>query len=424
MQRSEISYDRYLYDVRELLKLYNNITPNYTCFDINFTKITNELYSILEDMRHNPDKRFIDRLMSTIVKLDDYYICSSMSIYYPSKYRKRDLIGNFLKCYMALKGYQSHKNSYDDYNCLLCDISSFKVKVTGEVFSNILSNNFKCVKDIVDVIVTNKYYKDMANSRRFLSVVFKEFVDCNHYLDDFKKEYGYCLDVFKDSLEEGIDFLRASQIFDSLLERKPWCLVDDKTYLYSKILLFGDRFEYVNKRLIEIEDNSFIRKDIFNYIKTLNIDLFKELNSSNYEDSFIACMNIIFDSDSYFELVSKLNSLNDASELYASGDKKQAFELVKDLDNLNHKKNYGGELVTYPNSCLNRVEKPKAIFRREKELYERIDSSISYEFMEGLHSNYRGLEEVMNDIDTSINKGIKFIRKLRRNWNNRNKSKG
>lgn len=424
MEKSAFVYDTYLDNVREMLKLYTSITPSYTCFDVNFTKITNQLYRILVDMRDNPDKRFINRLMSSVANVDDYYFCSSMSIYYPSWYRKRDLIGNFLKCYIALKAYEAHKDNYDNYNCLLYDLSSCKAKDYDEVYLNILSNNFKCVKDIIDVIVTNKYYKDMPNSRMFLSVIFKEFVDCNHCLDDFNKEYGSCGDVFKDSLEEGIDFLRASQIFDSLLERKPWRLVDDKTYLYSKILLFGDRFEYVNKRLVEIENNSFIRKDIFNYIKDLNIDLFKELNINSYEDSFITCMNIVFDSDSYFELVSKLKSLNDASKLYESGDKKQAFELVKDLDNLKHKKSYGGEVVTYPNNCLNRIDKPRTIFRREKELYERIDSSISYEFMEEAHSNSSNLEGFMNDIDTNINKGIKFIRKLRRNWHNRNKSKG
>lgn len=422
MVRSEVDYETYLVDVRNMFNLYNMITPNYTCFDVNFTKITNELYSILVDMRHNPDKRFINRLMSNVLKIDDYYFCSSK--YFLSRYKKRELIGNFLKCYIALKGYEAHKDNYDSYDCLLYDLSSFTIRNIKDVFTNILSNNFKAVQEMIDVIITNENYKEMPNSRKFLNKIFDEFVDCDHYLDDFNKKYQHIFSIFKEAAEIGCDFLRTTQIFDKLLDRKLWTSVYDDTYLYSKILLFGNRFEYVNEKLIEVEGNSFVRKDIFEYIKPLSVDLFNDLNVDSYEDSFIACMNIVFDSDSYFELISKLKSLNDASKLYEDGDRKSSFELVKDLDSLNHKKKYCDEVVSYPNNCLNRVEKPKAIFRREKELYERIDSSISYDFIETSHFDYRSLDDVMNDIDITISKGIKFIRKLKRNWNNRNKSKG
>ena len=42
--------------------------------------------------------------------------------------------------------------------------------------------------------------------------------------------------------------------------------------------------------------------------------------------------------------------------------------------------------------------------------------------MEISHFDYRNLDEIMNDINITINKGIKFIRKLKCNRYNKSKS--
>lgn len=120
--------------------------------------------------------------------------------------------------------------------------------------------------------------------------------------------------------------------------------------------------------------------------------MFDELDAPVGEDSLITCLNNVFDSDSYQEMISKLNCLKEASSLYEKGDRVEAFKCISHLDSEKHKKVYSGECVTYSNNALNQVEKPKSLFRREKELYTRIDPSISYSFMEELHY---GLEVLM-----------------------------
>ena len=81
-------------------------------------------------------------------------------------------------------------------------------------------------------------------------------------------------------------------------------------------------------------------------------------------------------------------------------------------------------MVAYQNNCINFIEKPKTIFRREKELYARIDNSISYDFMEELHYKCSDVESMMSDTDFVINRENKFFKKLKRKiLGNLNKTK-
>ena len=148
------------------------------------------------------------------------------------------------------------------------------------------------------------------------------------------------------------------------------------------------------------------------------MNMFDDLNKNCSEDSFVCCMEIVFDSDSYHELLSKLSCLQEAGKLYEMKSKKEAFEKIKELDFPNHKKKYNGEIVSYPENCMNKVEKPKTLFRREKELYGRIDDSISYDFMEELHYNVDDVDTMISETDSVINKSDLF-RLIKRKVNRR-----
>lgn len=394
--------------IREMLYAFNRVVGTNGFYDINFTKLNNELYGILLDMCSNIDQRFKIDLMSNF----------GLNFVYKSA-----LICNYLKMYMLLKGYESNKNNYDNYKEVLDDVLSLENE--WNVDYRVISNNFKFVKPVVDLIVSNKFYKDMPNSRELLKDVYKEVLSPSLISYDYFKWFDDCKKIFDDALEAGIDKKRASYIFDKSLEEHYASSFYDNPYLYSKILLFGDRFDYVNEKLIEIEGNYSIRKDIFSRIKNLSIELFDDLNESrNNKDSFITCMDIVFDSDSYYELLSKLNCLNDASNLYLSGKRKEAYDLLKDLSSLRHKKRYCDEVVAYQNNCINLIEKPKTVFRREKELYARIDNSISYDFMEELHYKCSDVASMMRDTDFVINRENKFLKKIKRKiWSNLIKTK-
>ena len=418
------SRDDYVKNVMDKLKDYASITTCKHFYDVNFHAVTSRMTGILEDMRLNPDRRFINDLMSkysvgSTSGLDFYYTIGHY--YYNNKGETRPSVRNlievFIKFYIILRGYEKNKNNYDAYSCLLNDVTSVKFRDSYSVFfPHILSKNFLHVIPIIDEIVDNEYYSNMPNTRNLLKEIIKRFVECDEYLDGFYRHYFDKLEILKDSRKLDGSLSKASDIFDKIVVEGMNCSVGNKCYFYSPILFEGNRFNYVNENLLELESNYFIRKDIFNYLKDLNGDFFNDLNHDRCEDSFITYMGIVFDSDTYFELVSKLSRLKMASDLYSNGCRNEALNVINSLDSVNTKKNYCDEVVSYPVNFINPILKPKALFRREKELYGRIDDSISYEFMEESHYQAKSLEEMMDNIDANINRGNKFIRKLKRDW--------
>ena len=385
-----MDFDYLLYDFS------NNISTN-SFFDIDFSKIRDQLYSILFDMYKNDDYRFFYSLKNNFPRNVRWSLSSGCF---------------FIKAYMILKCYESNKDNYENYNTLLYDVCKVEEKDYCYDYS-FIGNNFKEIKDSLDFILVNKNYKDMPNLRSLLKEIYINCVSSlipNGYFDWFD-EYR---EIYEDASVYGIDYSRASEIFDKSIGNRFALFNHDDGYFYSKILLFGKRFEYINEKLIEVESNNCLRKDIFSNIKDLSIELFEELNDEKSGDSFIKYFDMIFDSDSYYELMSKLKSLRDASVLYEAGDKKKAFELVSNLNSVEHKKKFGDKIVCYPSDCINVVVKPKMIFRREKELYSKIDDSISYDFMNDLHDNALDVNSMIDDIDLVTNR--RFLKILKKKF--------
>lgn len=412
-------YSEYIRDVRRLLDGYANICPCTNFYDINFHKISGELCSILEDMSKNPDKSYIDIMMRCFNPknvIEESIVFGTYRATFTRGYFERDLIERFMKYYIVLKGYQN--GNLENFTSLVNDVSGFNVNRTGQVYPKILSKTFNRVSNIIDRIVSSEYYSEMPNSRRLLERIYEKFSRCDAFLDDLYHEYNPKLEVFDDAELLKVDKKKACMMFDKMVKDfqpdSKYC----ENYFYSMILMPGNRFDFVNSNLIELEGNYSIRKSIFERIKNLNMNMFDDLNKNSSEDSFVSCMEIVFDSDSYHELLSKLSCLQEAGKLYEMKSKKEAFEKIKELDFPNHKKKYNGEIVSYPENCMNKVEKPKTLFRREKELYGRIDDSISYEFMEELHYNVDDVDTMISETDSVINKSDLF-RLIKRKVNRR-----
>lgn len=411
------NYSHYINDVHKVLDSFAKICPCTNFYDINFYKINDELCSILDEMANNSDDRYIKTVMNYFnpkVLLVNEFNSSCHGFYSVLKdSHERGLISNFLKFYMILKGYQ--KGDLANFHTLISNVFMFEAGTFGEVNPIVVSRTFKDFRLVIDNIVGNKYYLEMANSNDALKKLFYKLVRGDNQLNDIYEDCNSKLKVFDDLSD---DPRKASLMFDKMMKDFGEKSKFSQSYFYSSILKDGERFEFVNSNLIKLEGNYFIRKSIFSYIKDLNSDMFNELNQNDYEDSFINCMSIVFNSDSYFELLSKLRCLNDACKLYCDGSKKESFECLKNLDSLEHKKRYNGEVVSYSDNSLNMVEKPDAIFRREKELYSRIDSSISYEFMEELHHSVDDVDTMISETDSVINKTslVRFIkRKVNKN---------
>ena len=110
-------------------------------------------------------------------------------------------------------------------------------------------------------------------------------------------------------------------------------------------------------------------------------------------------MEIVFDSDSYHEMSSKLNLMKDASLAYENGNKKEALELIKEIDSDKHKEIFNDKIVSYPKSSINQIDKPKRIIDRMKYLYSRIEPDCDYDFLDTLHDNSNHLKDLCNKVD-------------------------
>ena len=97
----------------------------------------------------------------------------------------------------------------------------------------------------------------------------------------------------------------------------------------SDVLVFGERYKFIKLQLPEVETNEFMQQDILDYILKMDIDFFDSFNKEvlHEQDAFITLMKIAFDSDSYYELDSKLTDIIKASKLYKTN-KEESLKLI------------------------------------------------------------------------------------------------
>ena len=100
--------------------------------------------------------------------------------------------------------------------------------------------------------------------------------------------------------------------------------------------------------------------------------LFEYLNSLDGQtgDSFIQCLNVLFDSDTYFEFNSKANSLIKASLCFKDGDIEESLLEVRGLDSLKHKKHIDNNVLSFSMDTNKPVNRELSIFRRMLALYD------------------------------------------------------
>ena len=382
LSREDEIYDFYVSLCKYLKEFCEDMDthiPNFKEFDYSCLK------TILDDMYNNPDKRFISAFKNCFFssRLEIVDIVLRDINYEINEYDKmffhRYAIGYFCTFYTILKAYEFQKDSFENFKCVLDDIGYVELI---DIDFKYLKNWFKERNNSVQNIISRDNYKDNLSIRSFL----REMVGCNQ-CDIFKNYCSFLCNLFDD-----INSFKGDNIFkkidiDCLVDRVIFWYINSSIVdmindiLYDKILLFGDRFSYVNSRLDEL--NLFLperESEIFSMVKKLNINLFEDLQRDGEKDFFITCMDIVFDSDSYHELFSKLDSLKEIGKLYENENRVGALDVIKELNDSKHKDTYCGKIVSFGN-YMNKIEKPKRIIDRMKYLYGRIDGSILYDFM-------------------------------------------
>lgn len=289
-------------------------------------------------------------------------------------------VDRFFILYLLLRGFHHQKDNFDNFKVIVDDLKEYRA--TYMYFD---VSDFITVMDTIELILSNKNYKDLVNTRSYLKMLYEKMGSISFDAFRFAKKYESYLKIYEDGKQLGSDDIVVSKVFDKMIGN---LLKNNKNeFYYNKILLFSNRFEYFNDNLYRIEDNRFIRSEIVSLLDKFSVDMFNELNVGSNKDSFVTSMGCVFDSDTYYELFNKLYVIFEASELFDKGYKSDALELIKDLNSAKHKEKLFLEVVAYPSNSINMINKPDKIIDRMKELYPKFDDRISYDFLDEVHDN-------------------------------------
>jgi len=173
--------------------------------------------------------------------------------------------------------------------------------------------------------------------------------------------------------------------------------------VYLPILTFGTRYEYTKKKLFEVIESPKFIMDIVQYISKMNEKQFEVWNNQHgKEDSFIVCINSVFESDSLHEVISKLNYLIDVTN---SEEKMLFSEVIFNLSSDAHKAKIGDQIIEWPKTnSINQIEKPKKIIDRMIILHENIEYAPTEEFYKKSSVYYRDIKDFVSAMNNEFEK--------------------
>lgn len=172
-------------------------------------------------------------------------------------------------------------------------------------------------------------------------------------------------------------------------QQKYYSFTYDTISYFSTVVLFGDRYSYLEEKLNKVEPEISFKNAILTRIEKWDYKFFDYLNSEMdlEQDSFITCMNSVFDSDTYYELAKKMDCILEASEVYET-DPKNALTLINSLSTNEHKEVRDGVMMKWPESnSINKTTKPDTIMERTIKLHSVLECSPPESFYKGTVSS-------------------------------------
>lgn len=280
--------------------------------------------------------------------------------------------------YCMMYAYHCHKEDMDLYKQFLNDCTFF-IKAEFLETSFYSDFNLKEKKKFIDALLSAKSYKEVERVRKFLKDILSRIDKNSTYSsEDLSKklrvvqaiEFIYADYVNLKNENSQYDLTDYNVIIDDI---NKYLSGNYSDYVYyNKILLLGERYSFIKKNLSKYVGNDKLAGETFKIISSLDYHMFEYMNNTERfkdKDSFIECMNVIFDSDTYYELDSKLDALKVASNCFVAGEFEKVDKLYDDLFNMRHKLVVDGKYMAYGAKTMNKVDKPLSISKRMIELY-------------------------------------------------------
>lgn len=362
------------------------------------------LNTLIKMLDNNPEyfKYFYSKI-EPFLEMSDNGIYSEYGIY---KY--------VFNIYTMLELYNLYPNDFESFKAVVDDLSNFfitSVLNTDRHISYIWGAekpSFGTKKDIIIALLSISNYKNHPKIREEVKRVLDEI---NYtYEESLIRQYQFVttqlsgLYLASNKLKlKGFDV--TPQIIDQLEDEIMVNIINSKihdnghsdrrrqasfqTVLYTPILLVKERYDFIKERLDLVEDKTEIKGDVLSYIQQIDSDFFEYLGKHTYpKDAFIACMEIVLDSDTYYEVASKLTDLVEAAKIYKE-DEMKALELVTELKSSKHKQVIDGVVMAWPeNNNINKTEKPVKIIDRMMKLQRTLEHAPNEEFYHERSGSY------------------------------------
>lgn len=329
------------------------------------------IISYFSEMVNDEKKEFMDLFFD---KIRTYFDIVDNHFYSEDDFKVYSFTFNI---YCMLKAYREHKDDFEVYSNVVEDCS-FLIDCGG--FYERYSSSFSKLnekKEVIDRLLSCNCYLEVRKIseilRDTLSGIARSYLAYD--VKEIENEIVLINNIYYDynDLKEKVSSDKLKP-FDDIISR---CTFKDhnRAYCpyYTKILLIGDRLSNINEKLSNAFENEAYRNNAFNMIVSLNLELFEYLEQTvQYKgnDSFISCMDIVFDSDTFYEFNSKMRVLQNASLMFIRNDKEKALELVNSLNDIEHKKRIDGKIISYQDNTMKPVDKTTSIFRRMLTLYD------------------------------------------------------
>jgi len=361
----EESDDCYVYggyeNDRESLELYLDASEN-------------SILSYLVEMIDDNKKEFIERFFKETCR---YFKIIDNGLYDENDFNPMTLTFNI---YIMLKAYHEYKEDFSYYDSFINDFTflidngNLLLNKTYSSKSIFLSEK-KC---IIDSLIKMRLFDDFPKTKEYLLKLVKGItenvedetvvlIECEENVQQMEKTIEESKKYFNHPMFN-------KETFNSILGDMFNSFQDsDIEYFYTPILSLGDRYQYILDAYDNYIDNSDILDEVIAAIAQFDNGLFDYLNKINGDgkDSFVSCMEMVFDSDSLFEVEKKLNYLLAATVAFKHKNVNDALSDIKSLSTNECKCVVFDKVITLDSNTVNKVNKPTLLIDRMCDAYER-----------------------------------------------------
>jgi len=359
------------------------------------------ILNYFDEMMRDGNVEFIELFFN---KLETYFKIIDNSLYRSDDFSPFTFVFNI---YIMLKGYHIYKEDVDRFSKILNDYSGL-VKPGGIVGNYVVTSTdflLSQKKEIIDRIFEIDCFENVPILKEKFNNYFVNICSLSDNSEELDDEIE-CLKLIKIVIDDMEKLRIKDPSFDmsvgiGVIEGLSSDYHEDYSFFYAPILLHrGDRYEYINECYdLYLSDNPNYMFEIMEMLLELNNDLFVYLDSvrNDGSDSFISCMDIVFDSDSLQEVKNKLEILIEASNFFAFSPVSyvNVRERINQLSSDTNKKVVNGRKIMLDIATVNQVDRPDDILERMVECYSSLFNVSKDELFSKISDDFEVAESIV-----------------------------